>query len=234
LNALEGAACALGGIAALLLLLAGGTAVPRSLRSARERTAQGTITGLHRTSRGPCPIVTFSPDSVQQITFETQEHHPPRGIGDTLAVFYDSRDPRRATVVGRRVAYRTAAIQAAVGLALLPAAAALAFWLAPLQSAHDDVVEEFLAAARRGDEAALRARTAPGAVFDEAYMQRYVRSSTGFEHARTRIGFDDRSCVAGSLKPHGVQIVMSLVQIRGVWKVRGVSRTPDVCNAPPN
>lgn len=231
MNVLEGTALALGGIAALLLLLALVLALPRILRSGREWTAQGMITGLQRGTKGARPVVRFVAGSGQPFTFTSGERDWRHRIGQQLVVYYDPHNPDgSASLLSPRQAYLRAALMTGVALLLLPVAAALAFWFAPLERAHDDAYLKFLAAVRSGDPHAVQAQAAPNPVFDPIYLQHYVRTSTGFEETRES-SFGSRSCVAGTLQPHRVPLVMGLVKIDGVWKVRTVARNADLCNA---
>jgi hypothetical protein len=230
----------LGGVAILILH------VFLRLRRARfERTAvatSGTVTRVDADSSGEYPVIEFSPGGALMAAgriVTLRDHTAPSGalrVGDRVPVSFDPGHPERARLETEHAkSARTMMDRLLVGGGALFVALGLGFFsfipqLEADEADREAALEAFLRAVRRGDMAAVRRDAAPGAKLDEAFLRTYIRPGTGFKEGSSMIGFDDTSCVRGTILPGGQQLVVMLVKRQGRFRVFRAANREKECD----
>jgi hypothetical protein len=224
----------IGGIG--VLLTAAGAAYALWWRAFLKRAirTEGTVTAMDPGSSGEFPVITFTAEGEPMaggrvITFRSNFSAGSYAIGQRVAVTYDPRNPRGATIMGQKHMWLFAACIGGTGLVMVPVAAMLGLWLAPLESGRDEAIEKFLAAVRRDDPRAIQAWTAQNAQIDHAYLRSTIRPSRGFRPGSSYLNSGD-SCIRGSVDP-GALLALYLVVEKDKWRVMRAGRVDPECDA---
>lgn len=221
-----GAALCVAGIA---LFLSRWTLLRRAVRT------QGIIKELDVRSDSEVPIVTFeAPDArgsgaPRAFTFRsTSSQAGGYTIGQGVTVWYDPKDPTRATIMNRQALKLATAALLLSGVLFMAVAAGVAVFVLPGLARRDEAVTKFLGAYRSGDQRAVAAVTAPNAAIDEALLRSAVHASSSFVQGSSTLGGGE-SCVRGVLMPNRIEVILYLEEGSDGWKVLRAAKNDPAC-----
>lgn len=197
------------------------------LRRSFERRVvrtEGVVTDLDVRSSSEFPIVTFEAAAEilsgvgKQYTFRSNFSQGGYVIGQRVPVYYDPRNPNRATIMSQRASKLLALVVVLAGFLLMAIAAVLGVFVAPVVGRRDEAVLAFFDAYRNGDNVAVAALTAKNAQVDDTLLRSEAPKSRSWKQGNSVSGGGE-SCVRGMLMPNRVQVVLYLEEGKDGWKV---------------